>query len=259
MQPLIVAPSRLQLRGLQQHLQLAHADESRAKQLLARPYCSPAELAARAAPFELLPIDRQPKGCRDLLLRPPPRRLHWVPRWLNVLLMEPRSASGGSPCGGASPCGTCSCRWWLAAQAGQEDESDGGGDEAINDEEAAASGGPAGRDREAECERRAAARTAHLAEAQARRDARVAAQQCAPQRRHAAWRCLSSCTAWLQEWILRPQLGRTVSHGPPPDGGFVRVMCEDTSIGQFWRGPARYFAIFCDIARYLAILFDILR
>ena len=160
----------------------------RAEQL-ARPYCSLALLAARAAPFELLPVVRQPKGYRDLLLRPLPRRLHWVPRWLNVLLMESRSASCGSPCGGASSCGTCLCRWWLAAQAGEEDESSGGGSEAINeeeeqeeageeeagDEEAAASGGPAGRDRKAECARHAAARTAQLADAQARRDAHVAA------------------------------------------------------------------------------------
>lgn len=91
------------LRGLQQHLRLAHVDEPRAMQLLTRleyalahPYCSSAELAARAAPFELLPTDRQPEGRRDLLLRPPPRQLHWVAGWLNVLMTEPRIA-GGEP------------------------------------------------------------------------------------------------------------------------------------------------------------------
>lgn len=91
------------LRGLQQHLCLAHTDEPRAKQLLSRlqyalshPYCSRTELSARAGTFELQPGDRQPEGRRDLLLRPPPRRLHWLPRWLNVLMTEPR-VTGGEP------------------------------------------------------------------------------------------------------------------------------------------------------------------
>ena len=87
---------------LKKHLRLAHAGEERAAALLSRlehvrayPYSSLSELA-EVAPFELLPADRQPTGRRDLLLRPPPRRLHWVPRWLNVLLTEPRE-SGGEP------------------------------------------------------------------------------------------------------------------------------------------------------------------
>ena len=90
------------LDKLEQHLRLAHVGEERAAALLsrlehvrARPYSSLSELA-EVAPFELSPADRQPTGRRDLLLRPPPRRLHWVPRWLNVLLTEPRE-SGGEP------------------------------------------------------------------------------------------------------------------------------------------------------------------
>ena len=91
------------LRGLEQHLRLAHRGEERAGHLLARlvyarehPYCSAAELTERAGPFELQPSDRRPDDRSDLLLRPPPRRLHWVARWLNVLMTEPHP-DGGVP------------------------------------------------------------------------------------------------------------------------------------------------------------------
>jgi hypothetical protein len=91
------------LHNFERHLRLAHAGEPRAEQLLKRleyvrahPHCTLSELAARAAPFELSASDRQPDDRRDLLLRMPPRRLHWVARWLNVLLTEPRS-TGGEP------------------------------------------------------------------------------------------------------------------------------------------------------------------
>ena len=86
-----------------QHLRLAHRGEERAGHLLARlvyarehPYCSAAELTERAGPFELQPSDRRPDDRPDLLLRPPPRRLHWVARWLNVLMTEPHP-DGGVP------------------------------------------------------------------------------------------------------------------------------------------------------------------
>ena len=57
------------LRGLEQHLRLAHRDEERAGHLLARlvyarehPYCSAAELTERAGPFELQPSDRRQRA-----------------------------------------------------------------------------------------------------------------------------------------------------------------------------------------------------
>jgi hypothetical protein len=75
------------LEDWEQHLRRAHAGEPRAEALLARleyihahPYCSLSELAECAARFQLCASDREPTGRHDLLLRPPPTRLHWVPR-----------------------------------------------------------------------------------------------------------------------------------------------------------------------------------
>ena len=112
-------------------------------------------------------------------------------------------------------------------EAAEEEEGGGGGGEATNEEEEQEEGGarrrPAvRRPPQAEGPPVATGRqsvrivTPHAQRSSLRpsRAAMSALLQRAPRQRRGASRCQSSCRAGLQEWILRPQLGRAASRSP---------------------------------------------
>lgn len=159
----------------------------------------------------------------------------------------------------------------LAAQAGEGDESGGGGgggeatneeehqeedgEEEAGNEEASASAGPACRDREAERERREAARTAQLAEAQARRDARVAAAHAATEARRLA---LPEQLQGMAAGVDLAPAARS-RREPRPIDRLIEVCESHLCRRRVRRAAAVTCAKFCDISRYCAILYDIWR